>query len=58
MALLQINHKSNAVKTNLVLNISIPDITEEDPAPYTNVKCFGFCMDSAPTEAHGFVWQR
>jgi len=33
MALLQINHKSNAVKTNLVLNISIPDITEEDPRP-------------------------
>ena len=36
MALLQINHKSNAVKTNLVLNISIPDITE-DP-PYTRTQ--------------------
>lgn len=33
MALLQINHKSNAVKTNLLLNIALPDITEEDPRP-------------------------
>lgn len=31
MALLQINHKSSSVKTNLVLNVVLPEISEEDP---------------------------
>lgn len=38
MALLQINHKSVAVKTNLLLNIVLPDLTEEDPRPMTERK--------------------
>lgn len=33
MALLQINHKSEYVQTNLVLNMILPEITPEDPRP-------------------------
>ncbi len=33
MALLQINHKSTFIQTNLVLNMILPEVTEEDPRP-------------------------